>query len=192
MKALRLSLLLLTDNKANPETGNTTAEKVEVKPAVNACSLLEKSEIASVQGQEIKEAKLSTREGGGRLIASQCFYLAASFDRSVSLEVTERDPKNPEQNAVRNFWKERFRESGAERDEEREKEKGEENENSTPPKRVTGVGEEAYWTGNNRVGALYAVKKDKILRISIGGSGDANQKIERLKTLAVKALERLN
>jgi hypothetical protein len=145
-----------------------------------------------VQGQEIKEAKFTSRESGGRFIASQCFYLAASFDRSVSLEVTERDPKNPEHDAVRDFWEERFRESGAERETEREKENGEENENSTPPKRVTGVGEEAYWTGNNRVGALSVLKKDKILRISIGGPGDANQKIERLKKLAVKALERLN
>ena len=176
------------ENQAMPDSVGTDSEKAGAKPAIDACALLEKSEIASVQGQEIKETKLSSREGGGQLLASQCFYVAASFDKSVSLEVTERDPKNPDRNAIQDFWKERFRASGAERD----KEKGEENEGSTPPKLVTGVGEEAYWTGDNRVGALYALKKNKILRISIGGPGDANQKIEKLKTLAVMALGRLN
>lgn len=172
-----------TDNSPKPESGDTASEKAEVKSAIDACALLEKSEIASVQGKEIKEAKPGNRNDDQFLI-SQCFYLAEVYDRSVSLEVTERNPKNPNQNAVQNFWKERFRESKREEDEEEEKEAGK-------PRLVPGVGDEAYWIGNDKIGVLYALKKNRMVRISLGGPGEVETRLAKSKTLAAKVLMRL-
>ena len=53
-------------------------------------------------------------------------------------------------------------------------------------------GDEAFWTGNPLVGALYVLKDDSYLRISIGGAEEASVKIQKTKALAQKALKRLS
>src|SRR5436305_161396 len=60
-----------------------------------------------------------------------------------------------------------------------------------PPKKVEGVGEEAYWSGNRFGGALYVLKKETIVRVSVGGPGDEEKKLSRSKALAEKVLGRL-
>jgi hypothetical protein len=54
------------------------------------------------------------------------------------------------------------------------------------------VGEEAYWTGNPITGALYVLKGNSFLRISVGGSADEEARFQKAKTLAQKALLRLD
>jgi hypothetical protein len=76
-------------------------------------------------------------------------------------------------------------------DRDQKSEKGEEEEKKNPPKKVDGVGDEAYWSGNRFGGALYVLKRNVILRISIGGPDDQETKIEKSKRLAEKALGRL-
>ena len=110
-----------------------------------------------MQNQKIGKTKSTTRDDS-QFSISQCFYMAAAFERSVSLEISESHPRNPDLNAVKRFWDERF--EGA-------KEK---------PKVVTGLGEKAYWVGNNKVGAVYAFERGRIVRVSVGGPTPKKQR----------------
>jgi hypothetical protein len=56
---------------------------------------------------------------------------------------------------------------------------------------VEGIGDEAFWTGNRVGGALFVLKGNAYLRISVGGAGDQAAKIEKSKTLAASALKQL-
>jgi hypothetical protein len=46
---------------------------------------------------------------------------------------------------------------------------GDEREVSAPPKKIDGIGEEAYWTSNRFGGILYVLKNDVFTSISVGG-----------------------
>ena len=166
---------------------------------IGACGLLTKEEIEAIQGSPIKETKGSARSDAG-LRVSQCFYTAAEFSKSVSLAVTQRDPDNPSGRSARVFWEERFGrydnddkkrgETGNKQERDRTSDEGEEKE-SVPPKKITGIGEEAYWAGNRMGGVLYVLKKDAFIRISLGGTDNEEARIVKSKALAQKALQRL-
>ena len=149
-------------------------------PATGACALLSPSEIRRVQGEEPKGAKASERRAG-TLTVQQCFYTLTDFSRSVSLEVT-RGANVPE------LWKERFGtpRRGQGRDADREEEEREET-----PERVRGVGDEAFWTGNPRLGGLYVLRKDAMIRLGVGGNDPKAKKLRRLTALARFALRRM-
>jgi hypothetical protein len=139
-----------------------------------ACSLLTSAEIARVQGEAPKETKPSTQESPG-LHGDQCFFLLPTFARSISLELTH--------GAVRAFWKKTFHEQGggeAKRESEEEK-----------PLPVRGLGDEAFWAGDARLGGLYVLRKDAMLRLSIGGAETQPQKLKKLRALARSALKRM-
>jgi hypothetical protein len=193
-------------NAPNEQQQNTSADAGSTGAKLDACALLTSDEIKEVQGEAVKETKSNARSSASFAI-SQCFYTLPTFVKSVSLEVTRSDPADKNRNATKEFWKERFHKSAekkADRDSEEEKERGkgkeeeargkdreEEEEKESPPQPVSGVGEEAFWLGNRVAGALYVLKNNSILRISIGGPGDASSKIEKSKALAQKAIKRL-
>jgi hypothetical protein len=176
-----------------------------IKPKVDACALLNSKEIETVQGEAVKETKLSGQASGGLQI-SQCFFTLPTFTNSISLLVAHKgdgaDAKDP-----KDFWRETFQKGAAEdkeREHDRERDKKdrdkdkkaggrgeEEEEEGTPPQKVAGVGEDAYWLGSRVGGALYVLKGNAYLRISIGGSGDQSNKINKSKILAQKAIARL-
>jgi hypothetical protein len=137
-----------------------------------ACSLLTSAEIARVQGEAPKETKPSTQESPG-LHGDQCFFLLPTFARSISLELTR--------GAVRAFWKKTFHEQGGDAKRESEEEK---------PLPVRGLGDEAFWAGDARLGGLYVLRKDAMLRLSIGGAETQPQKLKKLRALARSALKR--
>jgi hypothetical protein len=92
----------------------------------------------------------------------------------------------------RESWHELFYgEHKSERGKEREKDKGKEGEEKGGPQKVEGVGEEAFWSGSRVGGALYVLKGESYVRISVGGAGDQAQKLEKCKTLAGFVLKRL-
>jgi hypothetical protein len=177
-----------------PVIQGTPANATVVKPKVDACSLLTSQEIESVQGEPTRETKLSGQSASG-FIMSQCFFTLPTFTNSVSLLVAQKgegagaaDPKE--------FFRDTFHENNRE-DKEKEKERGgkkareEEEEESTPPQKVAGIGDEAYWTGSRVGGALYVLKGNSYIRISIGGPADQTTKIRKSKALAAKAIARL-
>jgi len=55
----------------------------------------------------------------------------------------------------------------------------------------SGIGDEAFWTGNRVGGVLYVLKKDVFIRVSLGGSDTPETRINKSKALAEKALGRL-
>jgi hypothetical protein len=179
-----------TDRRFNVESGSVNA-------SFNACTLITQAEIEAVQGETVKEAKSSSRISGS-LLVSQCFYQLATYSKSVSLEITQSNPDNLEKYNLRNFWKEKFNTRIAE-DNDREKgvdketaEKRDDNkESNNKPKAVQKLGDEAFLVGNRITGALYVLKKNTIIRISIGGAEDELTKIKKLRILAQKTLKRV-
>ena len=179
----------------------TSADQEPGQARFDACALIAKEEIEAIQGSPIKETKSSARSDADFRI-SQCFYTAAEFSKSVSLAVTQGDPHSSAKRSPKDFWKKAFgRFEGEAKESEDDKEKKEslrdqargrdEEETAVPPKKIDGIGEKAYWTGNRFGGALYVLKKDVFIRISVGGPDKEETKIEKSKALAQKALERL-
>ncbi len=130
-------------------------------------------------------------------MVSQCYFATAESNSSVSLAVTQSDPSSPGKQTIAAYWEQTFGrfkdgdkegEAGAKKS---DKDGGEEKEKEQAPERIDGLGEEAFWAGNRFGGALYVLQKDVMLRISVGGTGDAGAKLERSKALAKKALTRL-
>jgi hypothetical protein len=178
-----------------PRSKPETAE-----PKLIACSLITQAEVAAVQGNPIKETKSSARRDGSFLV-SQCFYTAGEFSKSVSVAVTQLDANKPDLNkrTPKDFWNETFASYSGNEQKERdtasqapasERHRDEiEKDAAVPPKKISGIGDEAYWTPGPG-GALYVLKGDAFIRISLGGSDDEATKIEKSKVLASKALAR--
>ena len=165
------------------------------KGTIDACKLLTGEEIKTIQRDTLKDITPTTRSGGNFNI-SQCFYATSQFVNSVSLTVTQQSSNTGAEN-IREFWEQKFR-SAASHDKERERERDnkaksseEEEEEGPPAERVKGVGEEAYSVGNAKSGALYVLKGNKILRISVGGANSQPERTQRMKSLAQYAINRL-
>ena len=191
----------------NSSVGNANTTTAATPGALDACSLITRAEIESAQGEQVTEAR-STAVSHSRFAISQCYYAVAPAVKSVSLELTQRASGQSGSTSPREFWEERFERASHEKERKGERErqgnakrdadKGgsreeseEEEEGGSPPVRVTGVGDEAFWVGNRMVGALYVLKDDSIIRISIGGPEAESVKIEKMKTLAQLAVKRL-
>lgn len=157
---------------------------------IDACSLLKNAEIEAVQGSPIRESKSSANTNNGFRVA-QCYYAANENSKSVALTATQRDADHSTARTAKNIWDDMFGEEAREKKEgESEREDG---EKGAAPRKIDGVGDEAYWTGARFGGALYVLRreKDTFIRISVGGGDTEESKIEKSKALARKALERL-
>jgi hypothetical protein len=164
-------------------TVNTVTSPATNTAGVDACLLIQKSEIAAVQGAQV-QSMVPNAEKNGALVVSQCYFMVTSADGSknlsVHLQVTRADPKGSNPKAVKDYWEKSFRKS-----------EGAGNKKGTDREPVAGIGEEAFWVGDNKMGVLYVLKKDNLIRLSIGGP-DSNDKLEKSKTLMGKALGRLS
>jgi hypothetical protein len=74
---------------------------------------------------------------------------------------------------------------------EKDEKEGEEKERRTPPKKIEGLGDDAYWASNRFGGILYVLKGEAFISISVGGADSEQVKIDKSKTLAKKAIEHL-
>jgi hypothetical protein len=142
--------------------------------ATAACALLSSAEISAVQGEKPVHTKPSASDAPG-LAVERCFFELPTFPKSISLEVT-RGPR------VRELWKGSFHEGGKREEEDKEK---------SPPERVRGLGDEAFWVGDPRLGGLYVLRKNAMLRLAVGGPEGVAGKLRKLKPLARRALSRL-
>ena len=160
-------------------TASSPAAKEESGAGAFACTLLTKEETQAVQGEAFTDAKASQRLGSG-MTFSQCYFELPTTVNSIVLTVTQKadgaDGRDPKKN-----WQEIFHpEKPAEK-------KGED----AGPEKIDGLGDEAFWTGTRVGGALYVLKGNSYIRLSLGGAGDRAEKIEKSKTLAQSALKRL-
>ena len=181
---LSISLLLILD--ACKERRSTIVTH-------DACSLVSKEEVGSVQEAPVNDTK-SSEHSDGVFRVSQCFYTAAEFSKSVSLALIQKDSNQRDKRSPKEFWKEKFgpfTANGKEREGKAETKAREEKEEGTPPKKISGLGDDAYWVSNRFGGILYVLKGDAFVSISVGGTDDEQTKIEKSKGLAQKALQRL-
>jgi hypothetical protein len=177
-------------------SSSSTSPTAQLQSQIDACSLLTASEIQEVQGSALTDSKKSEHSDGAFRV-SQCYFAAAEANKSVSLAVTQRSG----QRSPKDYWREtfgRFSDGEKERDEKKEEAKkpgdkagrDEEEHEATPPRKIDGVGDAAFWSGDRVGGALYVLKNDVFIRLSVGGGDDQETKIAKSKALAAKALAR--
>jgi len=191
-----LCFLLLADvswaaqKTAAQKTAHNSARPAK---AADPCKLLTGADIKAVQGDAVQETKPSTQPSGG-LVMSQCLFHTTNPSKSVSVAIASAGSSSP-----RAFWQKQFQ-SADPTSEEKEHEKTvaehkqgkhEEDEESTRPRKIAGVGEQAYWVGSPMVGALYVLKGNSFLRISVGGVREEPARIQKSVTLARLALKRM-
>ena len=147
------------------------------------CRLLTDAEVRAVQGHAPTQ-KIPSEQPAGSFRFTQCFYRTAELSSSVSvalgIPVTDSKRSGP-----RDYWQAQFKREEREGREESDEKKQE-------PRRLAGLGDEAFWVGDPVTGALYVLRGEVFLRVSVGGSPDQSQKIKRARTLAIYALKRLD
>ena len=153
--------------------------------------MLTSQEIETIQREALKETKLSETSADGFYV-SQCFFTLPTFTNSISLAVTQRADGSAARDP-RHFWRDTFhREKEARKDRGPDKDRREEEgEESRPPQKITGIGDEAFWVASPAAGILYVLKGSSYVRISIGGREDQQTKIRKSKALVRKVIDRL-
>jgi hypothetical protein len=189
----------------------------EPPPQSETCRMLSAEDVREVQGEAPQDAQGSEHLAGG-LSMSQCFYRLPTFSKSVNIELI-RGEEGGESAAVKEFWALRFHpeavrkrelerehleEQGRELERRKEQERAsgqvregghkekEGEEEESRPQRVGGLGEDAYWSGNQITGGLSVLtRKNAIVRVSLGGPESRDEKIKRASALARKLLKQL-
>src|SRR2546423_9268289 len=150
--AFLVSSLSLLASQVTGVSGGTRKSKSSTpatKPALDACSLLSKSEVETLLGEPVQETKSNTQASAGMNV-SQCLFLTPTFAKSLSLSVTSPDSAHSP-STVHEFWNHQFHASESpsikesEARKEGEEPKAEENEK---PRFINGLGQEAYWVGS--------------------------------------------
>ena len=113
------------------------------------CGLLTDAEVRAVQRQAPTQ-KIASEQPAGAFRFTQCFYrtqeLSSSVNVGLGVPLTDNNRSGP-----RDYWRAQFK---GERREERE----ESDEKKNEPRRIAGLGDEAYWVGDPVTGALYVLK----------------------------------
>jgi len=166
----------------------TSSLAIAAAEKVDACTLLTSDDIKAVQGEALKTTKPS-QQAGHDFVIDICYYELPTPSNSVSLSLAQ--PNSDKKTSVREFWESTFGDSEHGRKEkEREGEEGE-LEGGAQARKITGLGQEAFWFSSPIGGVLYVLKGDHYIRISVGGKGTSEEKLNKSKTLAKKALARL-
>jgi hypothetical protein len=177
----------------SPQKAKADSASPSTKEATDACKLLNNEEIEAVQGEPVKETKVSAQPSGGMLM-SQCVFHTATFAKSVNVALATPNGAGNSGVGPRKFWQRQFHfaEIGAKETRAAgrvpEPELEEEGSRARP---IQGLGEEAYWVGNAVAGALYVLQGDVFLRISVGGVREESARIEKSEALARAAMKRL-
>jgi hypothetical protein len=153
----------------------------------DACTLLTSDEIKAVQGEELKTTK-SSQQTGHEFLIDICYYELPTPSNSISLSLAQPNPNKKD--SVKEFWENTFGDSEHGR-KEKEREGEGEIEEGAPARKVPGLGKEAFWFSSPIGGVLYVLKGDHYIRISVGGKGTSEEKLNKSKALAKKALGRL-
>ncbi len=153
---------------------------------VDACSLLTPAEIHAVLGETPADPKGTSQSSGG-LLLFECVFGAASR-RAISVAVAGPASSGPARLTPREFWERQFHQS---EDNGRDGRGEPEGHAENRPRPIAGIGDEAFWAGNRIAGALYVLRRDTFLRISIGGIANEQERIEKSKALARAAIRRL-
>jgi hypothetical protein len=173
----------------------STHRSAETPGKTDVCAMLTSAEIQAVQGEGIEESKASPQSSEG-LATSECLFRTTTPAKSISLALAVPGKQNP-----RDFWRKHFH---AEADASRpakpakpakaspqNKREQTREEEGTRPRPITGVGDEAFWMGGPISGALYVLRGNSFIRVSVGGVGEESARIKKSVALAQLALKRI-
>jgi len=146
------------------------------------CRLLSDAEIRAVQGHAPIQ-KIPNEQPTGSFRFTQCLYRTPEFASSVSVALGLPLATDSKRSGPRRYWQTQFKREVSAAPGRKEEE---------PPKPMAGLGDEAFWVGDPVTGALYVLKGEVFLRLSVGGPPDQAEKIKRAKALALYALKRLD
>jgi hypothetical protein len=146
------------------------------------CRLVSDTEMRAVQGHAPAQ-KIPSEQPAGSFQFTQCFYRAPDVASSVNVAVGVPLKTDSKRSGPRNYWQAQFNGKVKSAPGKKKKE---------PPMPVAGLGAEAFWVGDPVTGALYVMKGEVFLRLSVGGPPDQTGKIKRAKALAFHALKRLD
>jgi hypothetical protein len=172
---------------ASVAASSATSSPATVPGKVDACTLLNSDEIKAVQGEDLKATK-SSQQTGHEFVIDICYYELPTPSNSISVSLAQ--PNANKKDSVREFWESTFGDSEHGRKEKEREGEGIEEEGA-PPRKIAGLGQEAFWFSSPIGGVLYVLKGDHYIRISVGGKGTSEAKLNKSKALAKKALARL-
>jgi hypothetical protein len=158
-----------------------SAQLADAQRHRDPCRLLTDAEVRVVQGHAPAQ-KIPSEQRAGSFQFTQCLYRTPEFSSSVSVALGIPLATDSKRSGPRQYWHTQFNR------EERE-EPGEKKEE---PRRLGGLGDEAFWVGDPVTGALYVLRGEVFLRVSVGGPPNQAEKIKRARTLAIYALRRLD
>jgi hypothetical protein len=158
------------------------AERTDAQRHRDPCRLLSDAEVRAVQGHTPGQ-KIASKPPAKSFQFMQCFYRTPEFTKSVSVAVGVPLASDSKRSGPRDYWQMQFNAQVKSVPGRKKKE---------PPKPVAGLGDKAFWAGDPMTGALYVLKGEVFLRVSVGGPPDQAQKIQRAKVLAQYALKRLD
>jgi hypothetical protein len=160
----------------------TFAERTDAQRHRDPCRLLSDAEVRAIQGHAPSQ-KIPSEQPSASFQFTQCLYRTPEFTNSVSVAVGIPLETDSKRSGPRHYWQTQFDKSVRATPGRKKKE---------PPKPVAGLGEQAFWVGDPITGALYVLKGEVFLRLSVGGPPDQSQKIKRARALALYALKRLD
>ena len=155
--------------------------------AVDACTLLTSDEIKTVQGEALKTTKAS-QQAGHEFVIDICYYELPTPSNSISVSLAQPNPARKD--SVREFWEQNFGD-GEHGRKEKEREGEGEMEEGAPARKIPGLGQEAFWFSSPIGGVLYVLKGEHYIRISVGGKGTSEAKLNKSRALAKKAIAKL-
>jgi hypothetical protein len=158
-----------------------SAQRADAQRHRDPCQLLSDAEVRAVQGHAPAQKIPSEQPGSFRF--TQCFYRTPELTNSVSVALGIPLATDTNRSGPRQYWQTQFNPQVKAAPGRKKKE---------PPRPVAGLGDEAFWVGDPMTGALYVLKGEVFLRLSVGGPPDQAEKIKRAKALAVYALKRLD
>ena len=164
-----------------------TSSPATAAAKLDACTLLTSDEIKAVQGEPLKATKPS-QQAGHAFAIDICYYELPTPSNSVSLSLAQ--PNSDKRDSVREFWQKAFGDSEHGTKEKEGEGEGEIDEGA-PPRKIAGLGQEAFWFSSPIGGVLYVLKGNHYIRISVGGKGTSETKLNKSKALAQKAIARL-
>ena len=156
------------------------AKRANAQRHRDPCRLLSDAEVRVVQGHAPAQ-KIPSEQPSASFQFTQCFYRTPEFSSSVSVALGIPLATDSKRSGPRQYWQTQFNQKVVPGRKKKE-----------PPKPVAGLGDQAFWVGDPVSGALYVLRGDIFLRLSVGGPADQAEKIKRAKTLASYALKRLD
>jgi len=182
MSAATLLACCSDARKQTTESGPTTPQPLPPADPLEACALVTAEEVEAVQGERPTNVKPTVRTQGD-IAVSSCLLSLPTAANSINLTVYQ--PAGATKSATTQRWAELF---------PPDKLQDTVSASGKPkiaPQRVESLGDEAFWAGDDRIGALYVRKGDRFFMLSVGGAGDRDSKLEKSKRLAQQIVAHL-